>query len=345
MENGNNIFQIRPAVRKAIPALIGLWGPPNCGKTYSALLMARGLVGPNGKIGLVDTENERALLYAELAGGWDHLNLQPPFSPDRYTEAFREFEDKGYGCVIVDSQSHVWEGEGGVLDMADNAKTRDGKPLEGLGKWKKPKIAYKRMVNHSLRAPFHVIFCLRAKEAHVQTGRGQSAKIEYLGAEPICGKGFVHEMTVAVFLGPDHKPVHQNTETVRCSPLIPSVKAPDDLWGVIKPGEYLNEATGAAIASYLGSGAPVDHDANKVVREARDVATFGMARLEEHWNKLAKADQRALKPHMAEIKDIAAEADREAEEAPEPFAGDTASAGNDDPLNDRFTDTAEKGAA
>lgn len=345
MENGNNVFQIRPAVRKAIPALIGLWGPSNSGKTYSALLMARGLVGPQGKIGMVDTENERAQLYAELAGGWDHLDLQPPFSPERYTQAFREFEDGGYGCVIVDSTSHVWEGEGGVLDMADNAKTKDGKALEGLGKWKKPKIAYKRMVNALLRAPFHVIFCLRAKEAYAQTGRGPSGKIEYLGAEPICGKGFIYEMTVSIFLGPDHKPVHQNTEAVRCSPMIPSVKAPGDLWGTIKPGEFLSEANGAAIASYLGSGAPVDHDANKVVRKARDVATFGMARLEEHWNTLSKPDQRALKPHMAEIKAIAAEADREAEEAPEPFGTDTASSDNSDPLSDRFTDTEEKGAA
>ncbi|MBF0186198.1 MAG: ATP-binding protein, partial [Magnetococcales bacterium] len=41
-----------------------MWGGSSSGKTYSALRLARGLVGPQGKIGVIDTENRRALFYA-----------------------------------------------------------------------------------------------------------------------------------------------------------------------------------------------------------------------------------------------------------------------------------------
>lgn len=44
----------RKAVRKGTPALISLWGVSGSGKTYSALTLARGLVGPEGTIGLIE---------------------------------------------------------------------------------------------------------------------------------------------------------------------------------------------------------------------------------------------------------------------------------------------------
>src|SRR3546814_16848010 len=72
-------FEVVKAVRKATPALIGIWGPSGSGKTLSALRMARGMVGSEGKIVLADTENRRAEFYANEVGGWDHIDVQPPF--------------------------------------------------------------------------------------------------------------------------------------------------------------------------------------------------------------------------------------------------------------------------
>ncbi len=322
-------FSIVKAERKATPALIGLWGPSGSGKTMSALRIARGLVGPKGKIGMIDTENRRAEFYANVAGGWDHLDLQPPFGPSRYTQAFKSFEDAGqYGCIIVDSMSHVWEGEGGVLDIAGaNSST-------GLQKWNAPKTAYKRMLNGLLRAPFHVIFCLRAKEAVRQKGRGKDAEIESLGLAPICEKHFIYEMTVSVLLGPDHRPLHKETDRFRCSPDVPAVKAPDEIWGAIKPGEYLSEETGATIADWVNGGATFDQDSEKLKRTARDVATLGMARLEQHWGSLNKAQKKILQPHLEEFKGIAAKADEEA------VHDDVEEGPGDDPFADRFSTAA-----
>lgn len=324
-------MDIKPAVRKATPALIGLWGPSGSGKTLSALKIARGLVGPNGKVGLVDTENRRAEFYAKEAGGWDHLDFQPPFSPDRYTEAFKAFEDTGrYGCVIVDSMSHVWEGEGGVLEMADTGRTASGQPRMGLNKWQAPKMAYKRMVNNLLRAPFHVIFCLRAKDGVRQKGRGQDAEIESSGLEPICEKNFIYEMTVSVLLGPDHKPLFKPIDRFFCNPIIPAVKAPEELLPAIKPGEFLSEGTGEMIAQWVGGGAAIDHETERLYRAAREVATFGMEQLEKYWKGLPGQQQKALAPIKGELKKTAADADAQAvPEQPGP---------SDDPLSDPWTE-------
>lgn len=340
-------MEIKPAVKAATPALIGISGPSGSGKTLSALRIARGLVGPDGKIGMIDTENRRALFYANEAGGWDHMDLQPPFTPDRYTASFKKFEDAGtYGCVIVDSMSHVWAGEGGVLDMAESGRTAAGKPRTGLNKWQAPKMAYKRMVNNLLRAPFHVIFCLRVKDGYAQKGSGDNATVESTGLEPICGNDFIYEMTVAVLLGPDHKPLFEPIGHFRCNPIIPAIKVPDDLKDAVIPGEFLNEGTGRAIAAWAGDGVKIDNNTDRLQREARDIATLGSDRLNQHWQSLDKGKRSALLPIMDDLRNIAHAADNETppEEpdddapfghAPEPNQ-DTG-----DPLDDQFTQAAE----
>lgn len=322
-----NEFAIKPAERKATPSLICLWGPSGSGKTFSALKLARGLVGEAGKIGLIDTENKRAEFYADIGRPWDHLDMQPPFTPQRYIEALRAFEEAGgYGCIIVDSMSHIWEGEGGVLDMAS------GNNYTGLLKWQAPKMAYKRALNYLLRAPFHVIFCMRSKEGVRQVGRGKDSEIESVGLEPICEKNFIYEMTVSVLLGGDHRPVHHSTDRFKCNPAIPSVKAPDDVWAAIKPGEYLSEATGQAIAEWVNGGAVFDAELENLRRAAKDVATLGVARLEQHWKSLNGKQQRMLKPNVEELKKIARDADAEAAGA-DKETGET----NEDPFADQFT--------
>ena len=307
------IFTISKALRKSTPALIGLWGPSGTGKTFSALHIARGLVGPAGKIGLIDTENRRAEFYADEAGGWDHIDLQPPFTPDRYCAAFSAFEQAGgYGCIIVDSMSHVWAGEGGVLDMAENSRTRDGRELTGLAKWKAPKTEYVRLVNSLLRAPFHVIFCLRAKDGVKQVGSGKSASIESIGLQPICGKGFIHEMTVSALLGHDHLPAFQTDgQSLRCDPLTPALKAPGPLWRIFETGKPLGAQTGQDIARWVSGAAAWDADQATLERTARDVATMGSVRYRQYFKSLTNEQRSALLKIHEELKAIAMAADAE----------------------------------
>ena len=313
-------FEIKPAVRIFQPVLIGMWGGSSSGKTYSALRLARGLVGPQGKIGVIDTENRRALFYAGKVGGqWDHIDFQPPFTPERYTEAFRSFERVGgYNCIIIDSASHVWEGEGGVLDQADSNNSA------GLAKWAKPKMALKRMINTLLRSGCHVIFCLRAKMGVAQEGRGSQAKIYSSGLEPIMEKNLIFEMTVSVLFGPDHKPLFQAAgERYFVNPIIPAIKAPEEILRAIKPGEYITEATGKAIADWL-NGATRD-----VLGEARRISARGADAFRGWWPTLSKEEKAFITPYVPELQSIATKADDDAKAAAENLQDDRTEGGAD----------------
>lgn len=299
---------ITRAERRGGPTLISLWGGSFMGKTMSALLIARGLVGPEGKIGMIDTENRRGVEHAEVAGGWDHMDFQPPFSPLRYIDAMKEYETAGnYDCLIIDSTSHCWEGEGGVLDQAE--KNANKGPLT----WKAPKMAYKKMINHMLRSPCHVIFCLRSKTEYDWNARDENGKKQpkILGLVPICGENFIYEMTISIQLGLDHKPVF---DAPNAHPGIASVKAPPALFDTIKPGEFLDVANGEAIAAWLSEGVKIDKELETLKREARDVAYLGTERMSEFWKALGGPKQHKLQPIQSELRSIAEEADIQPDE-------------------------------
>lgn len=334
-------FEIKRAERKGKPQLIGLWGPSNSGKTMSALRIARGLAGDKGKIVLIDTENGRAENYAEKVGGWDHLDFQPPFRPLRYTEAVGDAERFGANVVIVDSTSHCWQGEGGVVEMAEASKTQNNRPMTGLGKWKSPKMEFTKMMNALLRCRVHIIFCLRVKELNVQRGKGKDAEIESMGLVPICEKNFIYEMTIAFLIGPDHKTVAEPTDDLKFPPIMPAFKIPEELIGAIKPRTMLTEATGEAIADWVAGGKPLDEGAEALKRKAYDIATKGAVALRDWWRDLSVDDRATIKPIGEDLRATADEADRAAAEA---SRDENADAPPVDPLDDMYTDAAERPA-
>lgn len=168
----NMSFTIKKATRTGIIPFITFFGLSSGGKTHSALLFARGMVGPNGKIGVIDTENGRASILADvIPGGFSTLNMEPPFSPDRFCKALNEFSGK-CDVLVIDSGSALWIGEGGVLEQHEMAldkmlgpKADDWRERERMNwtAWNKPKTAYKMFVQKALRYPVPVILCLRAK--------------------------------------------------------------------------------------------------------------------------------------------------------------------------------------
>jgi len=198
-------FSIKKATRSGVNPLIGLYSESGCGKTFSSLLLARGLVGPKGKIVLIDTESGRGSLYAdEIQGGYDVLTLEPPFSPMRYREAIKTAVDTGAGCVIVDSASHEWEGLGGVLDMAHEVEEKSGKP--GLHCWKVPKFEHNKMMLSLLQSSVPTIVCLRAhyKTRQVKNANGKNEIVKDDKTTPIQSEAFIFEMTVHMEIKQDH---------------------------------------------------------------------------------------------------------------------------------------------
>lgn len=251
------MFEIKKAERKGSKTCISLIGEPDSGKTYSAIRLARGLVGENGKIGVIDTEQGRASLYADCFGGFDVIDLEPPYSPERYKAAIKCFKDAGYDVVIIDSMSHEWEGEGGILWMADNAKTASGKPRTDMGKWAVPKAEHRLLMNYILNSGMHFILCYRVKFPLIEVTNEQGRK-EYVRGEPtpVCEPHVDYDVTVKLYMNKETK--------------FPKIqKCPEGIEYLFKSNEYITEKSGEGIITWLNTR---QRDKDTIIREGRQQA-------------------------------------------------------------------------
>lgn len=198
-------FKIQAATRQGVKPLIVPYSESGCGKTYSSLLLARGLAGPKGKIVVADSESRRASLYADvLAGGFETFDLGEPFSPARYIDAIDTIESSGAACGIIDSGSHEWEGPGGVLDMAGSNEHKSGKA--GLHNWRLPKLEHAKFVQRLLRTKIPFVICLRAKYKSRQgkDSNGKTVIVRDDHLSPIQAEDFIFEATAHFEIRPDH---------------------------------------------------------------------------------------------------------------------------------------------
>jgi AAA domain len=198
-------FEISPAVRRTVGLLIGLVGPSSSGKTYSALRLATGIqriVG--GDIDVIDTENGRALYYADKFK-FNHMRFGAPFSPDDYLEAIRFCARRGSKTILIDSMSHEHEGPGGVLEWHERETERlatlwgVSKEKAQMAAWGPPKKSRRRLINEVLQLNVNLIMTFRAKEK-IKIVSGKNP-IE-LGWQPICGDEFMYEMVLQALLLP-----------------------------------------------------------------------------------------------------------------------------------------------
>lgn len=304
-----SILHITKAERKGAPVLIALYGESGSGKTYSALLLARGLAGSQGRIGLLDTETGRGLIYAdEIPGGYEYAELTPPFTPERYIEAVKEFAASGVDVLVIDQASSEWEGIGGIIEIADQGISKKGEKLEGLVKWAQPKARHKKFVQALITTRMHIIVCLRAKEKIVQKGN----QIVSEGFVSIQDKRFIFETTVQLFL--------RNGTDVRGTYVIE--KCPLRLLDAFPDGQKITVATGERIAKWVGSAAqPLDHAFETLKRAGELAAEGGTKAFTAWWNsaEVKTSGREKLRPHLDNFKSIARAADQEEEAAtPEP---------------------------
>jgi hypothetical protein len=186
------------AQRQQAKLRLALCGPSGSGKTYSALQIARGLA-PEGQIAMIDTERGSGSLYADLTA-YDIAPISPPFTPKRYIELIQAAAAAGYQVLIIDSLSHAWTGEGGVLDMHDKAAaaSRSGNSFMA---WREVTPHHNALVDAILGAELHIIVTLRTKTAYevVDSGKGKKEPIK-IGLAPVQRDGVEYEFTVVMDL-------------------------------------------------------------------------------------------------------------------------------------------------
>lgn len=191
-------MEFKKASRKKVKLRLNLSSPSGAGKTMSALLMAKGLVGEWSKIGIIDTENESASLYTHL-GDFQVLNLAPPFTPERYIEALNAGAAAGFECIILDSSSHEWNGLGGCIDL--NEKLAQSKYKGNTwSAWNEVTPRHDRFVQTVLQSPCHIITCTRSKMETVMT---DDKKVKKLGMKDIQRDGWEYELTVSLNIDRD----------------------------------------------------------------------------------------------------------------------------------------------
>lgn len=201
-------MQIRKAERKVSKARVALAGPSGSGKTLSALLIALGITENIDKIGLIDTENRSADLYADTLkagvhiGEFPKLDLEAPYTTERYIEAIKAMEDYGVEVIIIDSMSHAWAGEGGLIEQVDNANGNGGNKFTAWGKIT-PK--QNKFVETILKSKCHIIVTLRSKTEYVLVENDKGKKEpQKVGMAPIQRDGLEYEFTTMLDLTIDH---------------------------------------------------------------------------------------------------------------------------------------------
>lgn len=194
-------MQIRKAERRKAKLRLGLAGVSGSGKTYSSLLLAKGLTG---KTCIIDTESRSADLYANEFD-YDVLELSPPFSPLKYIEALRLCEKSGYEVIIIDSLSHAWAGEGGALDMQTDAIRAQKGAKNSYTAWRDVTPIHNKLVNAILQSPCHVIVTMRSKIHHDLQDNEHGKKVPVkIGLAPVQREGMEYEFTVVLDISHDH---------------------------------------------------------------------------------------------------------------------------------------------
>ena len=181
----------RKAERKKAKLRLGILGPSGSGKTYSAILISQGL---GGKVALIDTENGSGELYSHLME-YDVATLTAPFSPEKYVQLIHGAEQAGYDTLIIDSLTHAWSGDGGVLDMHDKATAATRNSFTA---WREVTPQHNALVDAILQSPLHIISTMRTKTAYEVTQDNGKAKVVKVGLAPIQRDGMEYEFT-AVF--------------------------------------------------------------------------------------------------------------------------------------------------
>lgn len=298
----------RPAVRENVGLLIGLAGASGSGKTYTAMRLASGIAA--GKpFAVIDTERGRAKHYADQFT-FHHADLEPPFTPERYEQMIAAADKAGYPVIVVDSMSHEWYGEGGVLDMQDAEHKKSGYS-EGarMASWIRPKMAHKSMVQSILRSRAHLILCFRA-EPKIEMTRDEKGKtvvvpkeslIGFKGWIPVTEKNMPFELTVSIMLTPDEpgKP-HWIKMQKQHQELFPR-------------DVEVNEESGRRIAEWAAGGstptprvepaAASDQRFEASLKRLREAALVSEADFKTAWGAIGPLAQRALEAEKNRIKE------------------------------------------
>lgn len=231
-------IQFKKAEKSQVKLRIAITGPAGSGKTLGALLLARG-IHPKGKIAGIDTENGTMSLYGDRFE-FDVATMQPPYLVRKYVEAIEAFAEHQYDVGVVDSLSHAWAGEGGILQQKELLDARAGS--NSFVNWGKMTPEQNKLVNAILHNRIDLICTMRSKTEYVMGERNGKQAPQKVGMAPVQRDGFEYEFDIVFDVDANHM-----------------AKASKDRTGLFGADEFfqLNESVGQKIAAWRASGKPM----------------------------------------------------------------------------------------
>ncbi len=223
-------MKLRISERKQAKIKLALQGSAGSGKTYSSLLLAKGLTnGDFSKVAIIDTESGSADLYAHL-GNYNVMTMDAPYSPEKYIEAISICESAGIKVIIIDSISHCWDY---LLDIHSKM------PGNSFTNWGKITPRQNAFVNKILQSNSHIITTMRVKQDYVLNQKNGKFVPEKVGLKAIQRNDLDYEFTIVFDIDITHE-----------------AKASKDRTGLFidKPEFVINTSTGKKIRLWCDEG-------------------------------------------------------------------------------------------
>lgn len=239
-------MNLRKSERRRAKIKMALQGSAGSGKTYSSLLLAKGLInGDFSKVAIVDSENGSADLYAHL-GQYNVLSLAPPFTPEKYIQAIDVCLKSGMKVIILDSISQVWDE---LLDFHSKL------PGNSFTNWNKVTPRQKAFVDKILQADAHIIATMRTKQDYVLNQKDGKYIPEKVGLKAVQRDGVDYEFTLVFDIDSKHFAVASKDRTNLFSG---------------KPEFTINSATGKKILEWCNDGETLE-DTRLKIQNCKDL--------------------------------------------------------------------------
>lgn len=199
--------EFKKATKEKVKLRLALLGPAGSGKTYGALSLAEGI---GKKIAVLDTENGTASLYSDRFD-FQTLTMNPPYTVAKYIAGIDAAEAAGFDVLIIDSLSHAWAGEGGLLDKKTALDSRGGNSFTN---WASITKEHEQLKTRILHPKLHLITTLRVKTEYVLEANDKGRQVpKKVGLAPVQREGLEYEFDVVFEVAMDHSVVATKDRT------------------------------------------------------------------------------------------------------------------------------------
>lgn len=190
------------AEKKRKKLKLGVQGPSGSGKTKGALTLVKSM-WPGAKVLLCDSENLSSELYADEFE-FDVQPMDPPFESRRFEACIDRAVREKYDVLILDTISHQWEGEGGILLRKDEMDRRPGVQNSYMN-WNSFTPEHTHFLECIKQAPIHIICTMRSKQDYAIDNSSGKAKPIKIGLAPIVRENTEYEFDIVFDIQMDHR--------------------------------------------------------------------------------------------------------------------------------------------